>query len=277
MKDRIAITLDAGLLTLVDSKVGAQLQNRSQAIEHFLRLGLFGHAKLAGLIMVSAEHQERVLAFAGSGPSGSKKAKKGNKSATTSVQRDEHAGNADAQPLISRQTRALADAGCQRIIIVTQDGPQLKRLIDTIAKNNAQVVTRDVKGTAQVIAAAGEAGIDSPFFALGGDISFSCSLAAMMEYHLRHGKVATMGLISGPEPTKAGCAMLSGDAITHFEERPSKADSYVINAGIYCFSPTIYSFIGPKDVSLERHVFPRLAQADQLRGWFVPGEYRHVG
>lgn len=244
-KERIAITIDNNLLKLIDSKVGTELSSRSEAIEHFIRKGLFNNSSFSAVIMLKGEHHQKALA-------------------------DIH-----GKPLIAHQIKQLAGAGAQKIVLVTQESRMMKKLFAEINKSQIaiEVMTKNVSGTAQAIKAAQS---DNPFFALSGDVFFDFNLAAMYEKHIAHGRAATMGLVSSSMPTSAGVAVLDGDYIIRFDEKPQKALSYIINAGIYVFSPSIFSSIGPKDVSLERDVFPKLATQKQLLGYFVPGMYKHV-
>jgi NDP-sugar pyrophosphorylase family protein len=85
-----------------------------------------------------------------------------------------------------------------------------------------------------------------------------------------------MGLMTREKPSSYGTAILDGDLIVDFQEKPRHYSTNIVNAGIYIFKPEIFDFIGgKKDLSLEKNAFPRLAKLKQLIGFFTYGEYLH--
>ena len=68
--------------------------------------------------------------------------------------------------------------------------------------------------------------------------------------------------------------------IKRFIEKPpkGKAPSNFINAGVYVLSPEVFDYIpAGKHVSVEREVFPRLAEEGKLYGHFVNGLWIDIG
>ena len=64
--------------------------------------------------------------------------------------------------------------------------------------------------------------------------------------------------------------------IIDFQEKPSKATSHIVNAGIYIFKKEVFELLD-NAVSIERDVLTKLARINQLVGYFTMGEYRHFG
>ena len=119
--------------------------------------------------------------------------------------------------------------------------------------------------------------VSGNFIAMSADLHMRLNLMALVKKHLDAGKTATMGLMMRSEPAQFGNAVLDGDLIVDFQEKPkqSESKSYAVNAGIYIFSQGIFDFLRSAS-SLERDVFPRLAKKGELVGHFTRGEYRHM-
>ena len=74
--------------------------------------------------------------------------------------------------------------------------------------------------------------------------------------------------------------MAEDNRITQFVEKPEigKAPSILINAGIYVLSPEIFNYIPKgKKVSMEREIFPKLAQRGKLYGHKIKGLWIDIG
>jgi glucose-1-phosphate cytidylyltransferase len=115
-------------------------------------------------------------------------------------------------------------------------------------------------------------GDDDRFFLTYGDGVSDVDLAALLDFHLSHGKLATLtGVIP---PGRFGEMHLEGDQITQLMEKPDQTDRY-INGGFmilerafverYCAGPDI------DNVMLERAPLETAARDGQLM------MYRHQG
>ena len=85
-----------------------------------------------------------------------------------------------------------------------------------------------------------------------------------------------MGLMTREKASSYGTAILDGDLIVDFQEKPKHYSTNIVNAGIYIFNPEVFE-IFENAVSLEKDLFPKLARIKQLVGFFTYGEYMHVG
>jgi mannose-1-phosphate guanylyltransferase len=86
-----------------------------------------------------------------------------------------------------------------------------------------------------------------------------------------------MGIMSIEKPGKYGTAVMDGDLIVDFEEKPRQARTHVGNAGIYIFKQEVLELCDSHTPSLEKDLFPKLARIKQLVGFFTLGEYSHFG
>ncbi len=93
-------------------------------------------------------------------------------------------------------------------------------------------------------------------------------LGALLDYHERHGRLATMTVVR-PE-LQFGITELDevDGRVLGFREKPRS--EHWINGGFFCFEPGVLDRLAPDSV-LERVPLQRLAADDQLRG------FRHEG
>jgi mannose-1-phosphate guanylyltransferase len=93
--------------------------------------------------------------------------------------------------------------------------------------------------------------------------------------------VATIALHEAEDPSRYGTAELAeGNRIKQFVEKPPKGTepSKLINAGVYVLSPKIFDYIPEgRAVSMEREVFPKLAEKNALYGHKVGGLWIDIG
>lgn len=120
----------------------------------------------------------------------------------------------------------------------------------------------------------------SSFFVLNGDILTAADYSKIMKQHKKNGHIATIALYKVKDPSHYGVVELKGKRIIRFVEKPSKKDlpSNLINAGIYVFEPDIFRYIqAGKKCSLEREVFPKLAEEGELYGCEIRDLWIDIG
>ena len=246
-KSKIAISVDNSLLKLVDSKVdGSVIRSRSQAIEFFLKKGLQEQSVSVAVLLLKGEHQENVL-----------KEVKG-------------------ISLIKQQIEFFSNHGIKTIYIVTQHTKNMNRLLNEISnsKINVEIVEKQAKGNAEALMAVKEK-ISNNFVVMSGDTYNNFDLLKMIKKHTDSDKLVTMGLMTREKASSYGTAILDGDLIVDFHEKPKHYSTNIVNAGIYIFKPEVFELF-EDSVSLEKDLFPRLARLKQLVGFFTYGEYLHA-
>jgi len=124
-------------------------------------------------------------------------------------------------------------------------------------------------------------GHDEPFIVLNGDIFADLSYRELLDTHVKKKALATIALCKVEDPCRYGVAEIGiGNCIKRFIEKPpkDKAPSDLINAGVYVLSPKIFEYIPPRRaVSLEREVFPKLAEEGKLYGHLIDGLWMDIG
>jgi mannose-1-phosphate guanylyltransferase len=113
-------------------------------------------------------------------------------------------------------------------------------------------------------------GHEEPFLVLNGDIFTTIDYAALIKKHKENKAVATIALYRVEDPSRYGTVKLTEkNRVTQFIEKApqGKAPSNLINAGVYVLDPEIFNYIpAGRPVSIEREVFPKLAEQGKLFG-----------
>jgi len=105
---------------------------------------------------------------------------------------------------------------------------------------------------------------DQPFFLTYGDGLADIDVGAQLEFHRRHGRLATMTVVR--PPARFGRTRLEDDRVVAFEEKP-QATTGVINGGFFVLSPDALDLVDGDDTPWETTPLERLVGADQLRAW----------
>ena len=87
------------------------------------------------------------------------------------------------------------------------------------------------------------------------------NIRASIEFHRRHGKLATVTAVL--PPGRYGALERSGDQVTSFIEKP-RGDGGLINGGFFVLSPKCLDFIEGDDSSWESTPLNRLASMGQM-------------
>ena len=109
----------------------------------------------------------------------------------------------------------------------------------------------------------------------GADELKNIDLDDMYEFHKDGNKTCTIALTTVDDPSKFGAALLNGNRIVTFIEKPLKENSpsKLVNAGLYIIEPEVLKYIPEGFAMLEQDVFPKLAKADKLFGYIFPGQW----
>ncbi|MGQ9623738.1 MAG: sugar phosphate nucleotidyltransferase [Candidatus Bathycorpusculaceae bacterium] len=124
-------------------------------------------------------------------------------------------------------------------------------------------------------------GHDSPFMVLNGDIFADVNYMEIIKIHEEKNAIATIALCRVEDPSRYGVAELTGNnRIKRFIEKPPReeAPTNLINAGVYIFSPEIFNYVPKgKTVSMEREIFPKLAEKGSFYGYVHEGLWMDIG
>ncbi len=119
------------------------------------------------------------------------------------------------------------------------------------------------------------------FFALNGDVLTDIDLTALAAWHVEKRAMGTIYLTPVEDPRRYGLVRLRADgSISDFLEKPGAefAGPALINAGVYVLEPEVLEMIpAGRMFSIERGVFPLLAQAGSLFGHATADYWRDIG
>ncbi|HEY0946104.1 MAG TPA: glucose-1-phosphate cytidylyltransferase [Opitutaceae bacterium] len=106
------------------------------------------------------------------------------------------------------------------------------------------------------------------FLATYGDGVSTVDLPALLKFHRRHGRLATVTAVR--PPARFGRLDLDGDQVARFAEKPV-LDQGWINGAFFVLEPGVFDYIGGDDTNFEAGVLEQLARDGQLMA------YRHEG
>jgi len=112
--------------------------------------------------------------------------------------------------------------------------------------------------------------IDTDYFLLTyGDGVANIEIKKLVEFHLSHGKIATVTGVK--PPSRFGELLTEGSCVIEFGEKPQVGNS-VINGGFFVFNRGIFSYLTADDqCTLEREPLERVAKDGHLM------VYHHTG
>ncbi len=122
--------------------------------------------------------------------------------------------------------------------------------------------------------------VSGKFVCLNGDIISSLDMQVGINLHEKNGGIGTLALWQVEDPTRFGIVGLDeNQRVTQFKEKPKPEEvfSNLINAGSYLFEDSIFDYIPKGRSSLEREVFPILAEERKLNGFSFEGYFIDAG
>ncbi len=115
------------------------------------------------------------------------------------------------------------------------------------------------------------------FIVSNGDELKDIDIKKMHELHRRNNALVTIALTSVDDPTMYGVARMDGERILEFKEKPKDPPSNLINSGFYIIEPEVLEMIPNGPSSLERDVFPKIAEKGMLFGFPFNGQWFDCG
>ncbi len=119
---------------------------------------------------------------------------------------------------------------------------------------------------------------------LNGDVLTDLDLAALVAQHEAGGVDGTLALTPVDDPSRYGLVRLFDDRrVEEFLEKPSDdelrpGEPFLINAGTYLFEPSVLEAIpADRPSSIERDIFPVLAESGRLAGFPSDAYWRDIG
>jgi NDP-sugar pyrophosphorylase family protein len=134
---------------------------------------------------------------------------------------------------------------------------------------------KDKIGTAATLRKA-KSRFSDTFLLIYGDNLFDFNLRELLSFHNQTGAFATAALTTVKTPSKFGVVELQGKRIASFNEKPNRADSFLVSTGVFAIDPRLFSALPEKAKSLEKEVFPELVRANKLAGCVLAGKWAPI-
>lgn len=260
-KTRLTITLDKDLIKRVDSAIdGSKIRNRSHAIEFLLTSCLL-------------PKPTKVLILAGG---------EGVKFRPLTYELPKALIPVQGKPLLEHTLTALRNQGLAEIYIsIGHLGEKIKDYFGDGRALGLRITYLEQKnlkqGTAQPVREAQSYFSENPFLVIYGDVLTNLNFLDLIDYHAANHSLATIALASVEKTAMWGVAVIQGNKIVDFVEKPkTKTKSHLINSGIYVLSPEIFKYIDATSIRLEKDVFPRLAAESKLCAYPFENEWYDV-
>ncbi|MBK9712527.1 MAG: glucose-1-phosphate cytidylyltransferase [Kouleothrix sp.] len=109
---------------------------------------------------------------------------------------------------------------------------------------------------------------DQTFMMTYGDGVADIDISAVVAFHRRHGKLATV--TTARPPARFGGVVFDGNQVAKFTEKPQTGEGWV-NGGFFVLEPAVLEYIDGDETIWERGPLDRLAADGQLMA------YRHEG
>ena len=172
-------------------------------------------------------------------------------------------------PILCHQIQALAAAGVNEVILAINYQPEvmMKELEVLEAKYGLKItcsLESEPLGTAGPIRLAKELILNNNeqglCFVFNSDVICNYPLDKLIDFHKAHGKEGTIMVTEVEDPSKYGVVVADdSNQIKRFVEKPQHFISNKINAGLYLFNTSIIDRIENRPTSIEREIFPKMA------------------
>jgi D-glycero-D-manno-heptose 1,7-bisphosphate phosphatase len=118
--------------------------------------------------------------------------------------------------------------------------------------------------------------LDEYFYLLNGDSWFDFNWLSLITVEGADTAISVIGLRRVDDASRCGVVETDGAVARRFRERADRPGPADVNAGVYLISRKIISHLSP-NCSLERDIFPHLAETGLLRAYHALGRFLDIG
>ncbi len=169
----------------------------------------------------------------------------------------------------------LKKNGIRKVIIATGKNNSLEERYSDGSKMGLQIEYSfdENKGTAFALKKAKNS-LKEPFLLCYSDVFCEeLVLKDLLSFHNMQKSDCTLVLTWSKHPSKYGVAKMLGAKIIDFEEKPSSAEGFLINAGIAVCNPSVFELL--EGTSFEKNALPAMAREGNLSGYAYYGKWMH--
>jgi glucose-1-phosphate cytidylyltransferase len=102
---------------------------------------------------------------------------------------------------------------------------------------------------------------DGPFMLTYGDGLANVDISKLLEFHKRHGKIATVTAVR--PPARFGRLEFDGDLVADFIEKPRQGEGW-INGGFMVLEPAVFDYLDDDNTIFESNTLERLTAERQV-------------
>ena len=248
MKERITVTIERTLLKTIDASIdGVKVKNRSHAIELLLEQGIKQVLPSTAVILAGGDVRKLLKPVNG-------------------------------KPVIVHNIELLTKHGITSLfIIVSKTDTRIQDFLKDGSAYDVSITYAEEKepmGTAGCLQLLRDK-LQEQFVLMNGDELKDVDIKAMYMFHKQNHGLCTIALTSVQDPSQYGVALLNGNHIVAFIEKPQpkNAPSNLISAGLYIMEPGVFASIPKGYGRFETDVFPKLAKEEKLVGYPFSGQY----
>jgi len=120
--------------------------------------------------------------------------------------------------------------------------------------------------------------VDDDFLVIYGDVFTNFDYGELIKSHRENNGLITVAVTKVYNPEKYGVVQMDDDGkVVHFEEKPHRPPTNLINAGVYIVNKKVLQDIPTgKEVYFEREVLPKFVSEGQVYAYKMPREYYWV-
>jgi len=262
MKERITLTIEKDILGRVDQSVnGTDVKNRSHAVELLLTKA-FGENKPSKAIILAGGKGTRMKPMTNFLPKPMLRI--------------------HDKPILEHNIELLKRHGIKDIVLsIGYKGDKIKEYFGDgrqFGVNISYIEEDEPMGTAGPLNLL-KGKINDTFILMNGDELKDIDLEDMFMFHKRNKGTATLALTTVEDPSMYGVAVMNGNRIRTFVEKPNKqnAPSKLISAGLYILDPEVLKSVPEGFSMMENDVFPKLATNEKLLGYVFSGQWFDTG
>lgn len=191
-------------------------------------------------------------------------------------------------PIVVRQLRWLAREGLERVIVLA--GHLGERLRDVLAPEGDRLglavdvsIEATPRGTAGSLTTIRDTIGRDDFLVVYGDIVFDLSMSRLLDFHRRHGAVATIVAHPNDHPETSDLLVADADgrvtAVLPRRDRPPGDYRNLVPAGVYVCRPRLLEHLPPRGrVDFVNDLFPALVRGGvPLYAYNTPEYLRDMG
>lgn len=189
------------------------------------------------------------------------------------------------KPILKYQIEKLVEVGVKQVILALNYYSD--QIINEVSKYESEFDIEilyskedEPLGTAGPLALVKEKLGNSSFFLLNADICCNAKLGDMKDAFMASDCAGSILTYHVEDPSKYGLIHAKDNKIISFLEKPTSLKGkgpWMINAGMYILSSEVFNYIELREMSIEKEVFPVMAEQGKLDSFLFEGYWMDIG